>query len=163
LIILLFIMFFNCSALRQLFNSSPQHQAPRTQDPGPSTHFVHRIRQPAEKVEHLTLSTKQQITNRSGFLYVYLLLFIYYIIATIFFGQYQERYRLPLMVVFIIPMLGYFIAAFEKKQFLNRLSLTIKGSIIVLFLIIWIFQAKKAISNTNRLQNAIELVKEAID
>jgi len=166
LIIILFIMFFNYSALRQLFNSSTHYLAP-------STHFVHRIRQPAEKVEHpvyqpklqrrLAPGTQHQVTNKSGFLYIYLLLFIYYIIATIFFGQYQERYRLPVMVVFIIPMFGYFIAAFEKKQFLNRLSLTIKSSVIVLFLIIWIFQAKKAISNTDRLQNAIELVKEAID
>jgi hypothetical protein len=131
LIILLFIIFFNFPALRQLYNASTQQPATSNQQPN---------------------------SNKSGFLFIYLILFIYYILATIFFGQYQERYRLPVMVVFIIPMLGYFIAAFDHKNFLNKGSLIIKGLVIVLFLIVWIFQAKKAIRNEERLENAIESV-----
>jgi hypothetical protein len=94
------------------------------------------------------------------FLYVFFLLFFYYIIATVFFGQYSERYRLPVMVVFIIPLLSYFIASFDGKQFFNRAILTAKCVVVVLFITIWVFQAKKAISNKERLNNAIESVKE---
>lgn len=115
LIILLFIAFFNFSAIKLLF-------------------------------------------NRQHFLYIYCLLFFYYLIATVFYGQYQERYRLPLMVAFIIPALGYFISTFNKKEFLNKTSMIIKGSVIVLFLTVWVFQAKKAISNKQRFENAMESV-----
>jgi hypothetical protein len=126
LIILLFVSFFNISALKKLFISEDK----RLQD-----------------------------SVNKHFLYVYFLLFFYYIIATVFFGQYSERYRLPVMVVFIIPLLGYFIASFDRKQFFNRGALTIKGVVIVLFITIWLFQANKAISNKERLKNAIESVK----
>jgi hypothetical protein len=130
LIILMFILFFNFSALKQLFvHPVSSHLVPRT--PHPSKHF----------------------------LYVYLLLFIYYIIASIFFGQYQERYRIPLIVVFIIPALGFFIASFDKEQFCKKSSLLIKGAVIVLFLVIWTFQAEKAISNKERLNNAMESIR----
>jgi hypothetical protein len=101
----------------------------------------------------------QQDFKTRQFLYVYILLFFYYITASIFYGHYQERYRLPLMVLFIIPVLGYFIAASGRKQFGNKVSLIIKGGVIVLFLVIWSFQAKKAILNKERLQRAIELVE----
>jgi hypothetical protein len=105
-----------------------------------------------------TLNSQHDI-DKMGFLYIYLLLFIYYIIVTIFFGQYQERYRLPVMVVFIVPMLGYFIATFDRKQFMNRTSLGIKGALIALFMTIWVFQAKTAIGNKVRLENAIEKIE----
>jgi sensor c-di-GMP phosphodiesterase-like protein len=126
LIILLFISFFNISALKKLIIS----QNKRLKD-----------------------------SINKHFLYVYFLLFFYYIIATVFFGQYSERYRLPVMVVFIIPLLGYFIASFDRKQFFNRVALGCKCFVVVLFLTIWVFQARKAISNKQRLNNAIESVK----
>jgi hypothetical protein len=125
LIVLLFIFFFNISALKRLFRS---------------------------EYKRLTCSVNKHL------LYVYFLLFFYYIIATVFFGQYSERYRLPVMVVFIIPLLGYFIASFDTKQFFNRVALTGKCIVVVLFITIWVFQAKKAISNKARLKNAIESV-----
>jgi hypothetical protein len=139
LTIILFILFFNLSAIRKLFNfSTIQHS-------NPSSHTSNR---------------KPHTDNNKHFLYVYCLLFLYYLIATVFFGQYQERYRMPMMVVFIIPILSYFIASFERKQFFNRISLSIKGVVIVLFMTIWVFQAKKAISNKERLKNAIESVEQ---
>jgi hypothetical protein len=69
---------------------------------------------------------------------------------------------MPVMVVFIIPMLGYFIAVFDRKQFFNKASLLIKGGVIVLFLVIWTFQAKRAISNKVRFDNAIESVNGVV-
>jgi hypothetical protein len=128
IIILLFILFFNISSIKQLLNPS-------------------------------TTSNLQPASSKFVFLNMYLLLFIYYIIATVFYGQYQERYRMPLMVVFIIPVLGLFIASFNKKQFLKRTSLLIKSIVIILFLTVWVFQAKNAISNKGRLENAIESIK----
>jgi hypothetical protein len=139
IIILLFILFFNVLSLKQLLNFSTLQLF------NPSTPSI-------------LFPTLQAARPRNYFLFVYFLLFIYYIIATIFFGHYQERYRLPVMVVFIIPVLSYFIATFDRKQFFNRVSLSIKGGIIVLFLVVWAFQAKKAISNKERLNNAIESV-----
>jgi 4-amino-4-deoxy-L-arabinose transferase-like glycosyltransferase len=97
------------------------------------------------------------------FFYVYLLLFFYYIIATVFFGHYQERYRLPVIVLFLIPILSYFISMFDKKRFYKRISVAIKGTIIILFLVIWVFQAKNALKNNARFQNAIESTKIQIE
>lgn len=134
LIILLFIAFFNVSALKKLLifhDKELQNQ-----------------------------NSRVEYNLNKHFLYVYFLLFFYYIIATVFFGQYTERYRLPVMVIFIIPLLSYFISAWEQKQFLNRIDLSVKGIIIVLLLTIWVFQAKNALSEKERLNNAIESVKQ---
>jgi hypothetical protein len=119
--------------------------------------FIFTNRTPFDFKAQMT-SRQHDLTNKH-FLYIYFLLFFYHIIAIVFFGQYQERYRMPVMVVFIIPILCYFISSFEKKQFLNRISLSIKCVLIVLFMIVWMFQATKAISNKVRFDNAIESVK----
>jgi hypothetical protein len=156
MIILLFILLFNYQAIKQLFKNS---SGLRAQGSGNSVPSALR---PVPYSSHPAFSP-HHLQNNKHFLYIYCLLFFYYLIATIFFGQYQERYRMPLMVVFIIPMLGYFIATFNKKQFFNRISLIIKGGVIILFLTVWVFQAKKAISNKDRLENAIESVRETID
>ncbi len=148
IILVLFIVYFNFQSLKNLF------------------YFLPVIGARAGITDSET-DCRAQLTffrgsGKSGFIYIYLILFIYYIIATIFYGHYQERYRLPLMVVFIIPVLGYFIASFDKNKFFNKTSLVIKTNIIILFLTIWIFQVRKAISNENRLKNAIESVTNKI-
>jgi hypothetical protein len=117
------------------------------------------VRRSLGRVGSSTPSTLQQTSSRYVFLFIYLTLFIYYIIATIFYGHYQERYRLPLMVVFIIPVLSYFLATFNKGEFLKKTSLIFKGVVIVLFLAVWIFQTKKAIGNKQRFENAIESIE----
>ena len=134
IIILLFIFFFNCTALKNLLTLNK-----------------------TTTLDRKTARLQDRKTNY--FLYIYFLLFLYYLIATIFFGQYQERYRLPLMVVFIIPALSYSITSYNKEQFFKKSTLVLKSSFIALFLTIWVFQAKNAISNKNRLQNAIELIE----
>jgi hypothetical protein len=136
LIIILFILLFNFSFLKRLIKSST-----------------------SKPLNSYTLIGNPNTRQNNHFLIIYCLIFFYYLICTIFLGQYQERYRLPLMVVFIIPVLSYFIASFDKKQFFNRIALTIKGVVIVLFITIWLFQAKNAIYNKERLKNAIESVK----
>jgi hypothetical protein len=149
LIILMFILLFNYQAIKQLFNNS---SGPRAQGSGNSVSCALRT---GPSTSHASRPSYE----KRGFLYVYLLLFVYYVIATIFFGQYQERYRLPLMVVFIIPSVGFFIASFDKEQFFKKSTLLIKGAVIVLFLTIWTFQARKAIGNKQRFENAIESVQ----
>jgi hypothetical protein len=139
IIILLFIIFFNPGLLRRLFAASDFQQSLSGQGNG------FKIKEPVTNYN-----------NRRHFAYVYCTLFIYYLIATTFFGQYQERYRMPVMVVFIIPVLGFFLASFDKKQFFNKATLTIKSVIVALFLIIWVLQAGNALSRKERLNNAIE-------
>jgi len=167
LIILLFIVFFNFSAILELTRGATAQGQDGARAQGHKGTRAHQLNDTTTQgltgsqlpiTDHRLPITDYHNSGKTGFLYIYLLLFIYYLIATIFFGQYQERYRLPIMVVFIIPALGVFIASFNKEQFLKMSSLIIKGSVIVLFLSIWTFQAKKAISNKERLENAIESV-----
>ena len=153
IIILLFIIFFNYSAILELTRGAKaQRRKGSMANPQPA--MLNAKRETLDS--HAANRTPHAAHPINYFLYIYLLLFIYYIIATIFFGQYQERYRLPVMVVFIIPVLSYFIAKFDKENFVKRSSLITKGVIIALFLIVWTFQAKKAIGNKQRLENAIE-------
>ncbi len=94
--------------------------------------------------------------GKTAFMYVYALLFFYYVFITVFLGHYQERYRLPVIVFFLVPLLAYFIGGYNRKQLNNKISMTIKGTCLSLFLIIWIFQASNAIRNQERLRDAIE-------
>ena len=113
-------------------------------------------------IQLFNLSTLQHLLKCSSFMYIYLMLFIYYIIATIFFGHYQERYRLPVMVCFIIPFAAIFISNFNIKDYLSKPGIYIRSAITVLFLVIWIFQAKAAILNTDRLDKAIETINNSL-
>lgn len=156
MIIILFILFFNLSEIKQLFNTSI-FQPFNSSTPAPIKHFNSSAVQNRSALR--SPNAARSASSNAGFLYLLLTLFIYYLLATIFFGQYQERYRMPVMVLFIIPALGYFIVKFEKKQFLKKTSLIIKGAVIVLFITVWSFQARKAILNKERFENAIESVK----
>ena len=136
LIILLFILFFNYNSLtRRPVDSS------LSKTTNPASHF------------------REISDSRSGFFYFYLTVFLYYILAIVFFGQYQERYRIPVIVIFIIPLLGYFMASFDRNTWLKRNTLLVKCSVIVLFLTVWIFQANKALSNRYRLENALKTIE----
>jgi hypothetical protein len=144
LIILMFILFFNYPALRNLTSQTTYSGIQNIQDTTLNSEGSQNI--------------QQSTPSNNGFFYIYLLMFFYYIIISVFLGHYQERYRLPIMVAFIIPVLCYFIASYDKTQFLNKVSLSIKGGIIVLLLLIWTFQAKEAILDKARLQNALKSV-----
>jgi len=53
-------------------------------------------------------------------------------------------------------------ASFNWKIFLNKASLIVKGLVIVLFTIVWVFQANKAIGNKDRLESALESVNDVL-
>ena len=145
LIIILCIALFNFSSIKKLFN-------PSTFQPFNSS-----------TLQCFNPSTPKQQSSVNGFLIIYFTLFIYYLIATIFYGQYQERYRIPVMVIFIVPALGYFIATFNRQKFFNKRAIAIKGVIVLLFLVIWTFQAERAITNKERFKNAIESISKSTD
>jgi hypothetical protein len=107
-------------------------------------------------------TAKLQIYNSRYFIYIYILLFIYYIIATSFFGHYQERYRMPVMVCFIIPITAVFISDFDLKNYLKKPGIYIRSAITILVLVIWIFQAKAAIANKDRFDAALEQAEKSI-
>jgi hypothetical protein len=150
-IILLFISFFSYSAIAKLIEENTLQ--PRVGENGNADKLSTTVKPKLIVVNH------GRKNNLKVFLYLYLLIFAYYVLATIFYGQYQERYRLPLIVLFIIPSLAYFITSFERKKFLNPFSLGIKGTLIIIFLVIWTCQAKKTMSNKQRFQNAIDSIE----
>jgi hypothetical protein len=96
----------------------------------------------------------------SGFFFFFLTILLYYIFISVILGQYQERYRLPAMVIFIIPFLAYSVESFDKKQFFNKRSIPARVIVIIVFLTVWVFQTGEALSNEDRLANAIELIRE---
>jgi hypothetical protein len=95
-------------------------------------------------------------------LFFFLTILLYYIFISVFLGQYQERYRLPAMVVFLIPVLAYSVESFDKKHFFNKSSMAVRATVLIVFLIVWVFQAGKALSGRVRFENAIELIRKDI-
>lgn len=80
---------------------------------------------------------------------------IYYLVATIFYGQYQERYRMTIMVLFIIPTLGYSLSGFKGAELRNRTSIIIRSIVLIIFITAWTFQAIKTVNNRERLANIL--------
>lgn len=73
-------------------------------------------------------------------------LLIYYIGGSIFYGHYAERYRLPLMVCFLIPYLSWSLVNFRLKEFLsNKKALYVKTGVVILLLGIWLSQTYNAL------------------
>jgi len=141
LIILMFIQLFNIKILKDLL----------------------RVKSLFQYSTNPRIQRNKPNIGQKHFMYIYLMLFIYYIVATCFFGHYQERYRLPVMVCFVIPLTAILLANFRLIEYMKRPGIYIRSIITVLFLVIWIFQARTAISNTGRLNNAIEVAKESIE
>lgn len=86
---------------------------------------------------------------------VWLLFFVYYLIASIFYGQYQERYRMPIMVLFIIPALAVFIVTFDRNFLKAQREWLVKAIIVVLLFLSWGSQAIRVLGNTERLHEGI--------
>ena len=73
-------------------------------------------------------------------------LVLYYIAGSVFYGQYQERYRMPLMVCLLIPYLSWSLVKFSfKKLMKNKVALYLKVGVVVLILGIWAFQTYNAL------------------
>lgn len=95
--------------------------------------------------------------------YIYLLLLFYYIIAICFFGHYQERYRMPVMIIFLLPITAIFISEFRLSQYLRKPGCYFRQALTVVVLTIWILQASAATANKERLNNAIINSRELIE
>ena len=71
---------------------------------------------------------------------LFMLLLGYYIVGSVFYGQYQERYRMPLMVCFLIPYLAYSIYYFKWKILkINKKTTILKACCVVLIGVIWLY------------------------
>lgn len=78
-------------------------------------------------------------------LFMFLLLF-YYLAATIFYGHYQERYRIPDVILFILPFIAIFSENLSFKNLIkDKKSLLIKIFIILIFISAWSYQAYEAL------------------
>ena len=67
---------------------------------------------------------------------------LYYIAGSVFYGQYQERYRMPLMVCFLIPYLAWSLVSFDYKNLIkNKKEIVLKTLITLLILSVWASQA----------------------
>lgn len=74
------------------------------------------------------------------------LLLLYYISGSVFYGHYAERYRLPVIVCFVIPFLSWSLLKFKLKELLNnKITLYLKVGVVVLILVIWVFQTYNAL------------------
>lgn len=108
---------------------------------------------------------KRLYSNRTEilpFLILFVLLFGYYLVASIFYGHYQERYRIPILVLFVIPAISYFLANLKTKEFIKK-SIYIKGTILAIFIVVWIGQIVRQLSNKERIGNVIELIDNIQD
>lgn len=145
--ILLFIAFFDFQLLKKIFYRLPNtdYRLPVTSGRTPCT-----ADPPPQTANHSA--------DNSGFILICLTLFIYYIIATVFYGQYQERYRIPVIVVFIVPLLSIFILSYKKVSYTNKLSVIFKSIIIGLFIFVWAFQLKSTLNNKTRIENALKTI-----
>jgi hypothetical protein len=87
---------------------------------------------------------KQLLNNRLTWIWIGL--FIYWLGATIFYGVFQERYRIPIMVIFIIPALSFFISRFSFRAYSqDKKSIILKTISIIFIFGIWSSQAHYAL------------------
>lgn len=96
----------------------------------------------------ITFNTKKVITalRTKPMVLLLALILLYYLAASVFFGQYQEKYRMPLMVCLLIPYLSWAIIKFNYRELINnKVLLFIKTTVIILILIIWSLQAYNAL------------------
>mgnify|MGYP005831219407 CR=1 FL=1 len=85
------------------------------------------------------------IFNDKILLFLFLFL-IYYLGATVFYGHYQERYRIPVVTMFILPFIAIFSDNLSIKNiFKDKKSLLIKIIIVLLFVSAWSYQAYEAL------------------
>lgn len=97
------------------------------------------------------------------FKYIFLLLLFYYIVAICFFGHFQERYRLPVIVIFLLPLTAVFISEFRLSKYWKKPGFYIRQSVSMMVFTIWVLQAITAISNKERLYNALIDAGELIE
>ena len=90
------------------------------------------------------------------------ILFLYYIVATVFYFAYSERYRIPVMVCFWIPLLAFNLTNFKFKLFFQgKKELIVKILILSLFIGNWSYEAYViGIKHKDRYFKTIEAVEK---
>jgi hypothetical protein len=90
------------------------------------------------------------------------ILFLYYIVATVFYFAYSERYRIPVMVCFWIPLLAFNLTNFKFKSFFQeKKELIVKLLILLLFIGNWSYEAYViGIKHKDRYFKTIEAVEK---
>ena len=88
----------------------------------------------------------------------YMLLFLmvgYYIVGSVFYGQYQERYRLPLMVCFLLPYLAFLINQFKwERDIVYRKRINIITGLLMI--VVWSSQLYNVVHlNKDRYMNQV--------
>ena len=98
----------------------------------------------------------------------YMLLFLmvgYYIVGSVFYGQYQERYRLPLMVCLLIPYLSHALINFNLKSLkIRNMQTMVKGIIIMVVVLIWSSQVYSVlVVHKDRYKKTITEVNQIVE
>jgi len=105
------------------------------------------------------------ITNyiNKKFSLIWVGLFVYWLCGTVFYGPFQERYRIPIMVIFIIPALSIFLSNFNYKTFtIDKKSLILKSISMLILFSIWGSQAYNAlVINSDRYFNFVDEVNRS--
>jgi len=88
-------------------------------------------------------------------------LLLYYIVASVFYGQYQERYRMPVLVCFLIPLLSWSLIKFNLKELMdNKMILFFKAGVIILILGIWFSQIYQTlVVNKERYLRTLKMIQ----
>jgi len=67
-----------------------------------------------------------------------ILMAVYFVAATSLYGHYQERYRMPIFVCFLIPLFAYNLTNFRIKDFFKSKKIVVWKTIMILLVIfIW--------------------------
>jgi hypothetical protein len=69
----------------------------------------------------------------------------YWISAIVFYQSFQERYRIPVMVIFILPVFSIFISKFEIKSIFLGKPAIFKSVVFSVILLSWVSQAYNAL------------------
>jgi hypothetical protein len=95
-----------------------------------------------------------------SFFLLYILLFLYWIAATVLFGCTSERYRIPVVASFIIPCLAFFLLRIKNDFKMSLRFILPRLLIVVLVLGIWISQAYSVFAiNKGRFNSAVQQIK----
>ena len=82
---------------------------------------------------------KKYCLNR--FFFTWVIFFSYWITAIVFYQSFQERYRIPVMVIFLLPVFSLFISDFKIKNMFKGKIAILKCIVLSVVLLSWVSQA----------------------
>jgi hypothetical protein len=101
----------------------------------------------------------KSLLEQNSLAIILMILFLYYLFGTTFLGAYQERYRLPVIFTFILPVISYFIININYQKYITRRNLIVRVCGVFLVLGIWLHQGIWAVkTQKDRLYKAQQIV-----